>query len=337
MKLRDVLTEEEARSLAKARERFKRLKENLDKEVPKVDKADFARSVSKRNLDLMLPKMWGDVEKFWALVREANKLYAAVKKGMDQKSSTHEFITAKALDLVGVIDPAVRKSLQKACMGPDRETDLKRLVFEGHFYGKVGGRRNGNFLERVFGDPATGLLGLVDRLVNDIDETAMSNLTKYYTHATEGSIKLKELGWAAHYIQDLTAPHHAGNMAIGFETITDNCETHFPFEKYANAHVYENETAFQAKAQQVYADLRKTFDPGRPEVMAKKVHRLAVPNVRRVLAWDESDWKQAVHDAIPLAIGATAVLLEPLKPMNATPKRPAAGRRRRPSHGTSRN
>lgn len=337
MELIDILTKEEARALARAKERFNRFKEDLETEVPKMDKADFARAVSKKSFDPVLPKMWGDLEKFWAIVQEANKLYAAVKKGMDQRSSTHEFVTNKALDLLGVTDPGLRSSLQKACMGPDRETDLKRLVFEGHFYGKVGGRRNGNFLERVFGDPASGLLSLVDRLVNDIDETALSNLTKYYAGAMKRGIQLKELGWAAHYIQDLTAPHHAGNIAIGFETITDNCETHFPFEKYANWYVYQNETAFQAKAQQVYTEFRKTFDPRHPEDLAKEVHRRAVPNVQRVLAWKESDWKQAIHDAIPLAIGATAVLFEPLKPANATPRRAAAGRRRRLSHGTSRN
>jgi hypothetical protein len=174
----------------------------------------------------------------------------------------------------------------------------------------------------------------VDRHINDIDETAMSNLVKHYAHATEGAIQLKELGWAAQYIQDLTAPHHAGNMAIGFETITDNCETHFPFEKYANGYVYDNETAFQAKAKHVYDEFRATFNPGRPEDMAKEVHRRALPNIPKVRTLNESEWKQAIHDAVPLAIGATAVLLEPLKPVTATPKRPAAGRRQRPSHGT---
>jgi len=337
MELTDILSKDEARALAKARERFKKLEGDLRKEAPKLDKADFARAGSKKSLDLISANLVDDFSRFWALVREANNLYAAVKKGMNLKKSTHEFITLKALDLLGVADPSVRNSLQKACMGPDTDTDLKRLVFEGHFYGKVGGRRNGNFLERVFGDLATGLLGLVDRHVNDIDETAMSNLSKYYIHATEGNINLRELGWAAHYIQDLTAPHHAGNMAIGFETITDNCETHFPFEKYANGYVYENDTAFQGKAEQVYSEFSATFKPGRPEDMAREVHRRALPNIPRVQIIDETEWKQAIHDAIPVAIGATAVLLEPLKPVKTAPKRPAAGRKQRSAHGTTRN
>jgi hypothetical protein len=138
------------------------------------------------------------VTKFWALIKAANKLYESVKKGMDQKGSTHEFITLQALDLLGVNDLNVRQRLEKACMAPDRQSDLRRLVFEGHFYGTVAGERMGNFLERVFDNLASGPLGLVDQFVDDIDETALSNFEKYYMHAMAGNIKFKELGWAAH-------------------------------------------------------------------------------------------------------------------------------------------
>lgn len=57
MELVDILTKEEARALARAKERFNRFKEDLETEVPKMDKADFARAVSKKSFDPVLPKM----------------------------------------------------------------------------------------------------------------------------------------------------------------------------------------------------------------------------------------------------------------------------------------
>jgi hypothetical protein len=313
MDFKDILTEQEAQAYTKAREKFKRLKEDLIKETPKLDKTDFARSGATKSLELFSSNLTAELKKFWALITEANRLYAAVKKGMDESGSTHEFITLQALVLLGIDDPTARKKLQKACTAPDREKELNRLAFEGHFYGKVGGRRNGNFFERIFGDPGTGLLGFIDRHVDDIDETALSNFMKYYIHAKEGDIKLKELGWAAHYIQDITAPHHAGNMAIGFEIITDDCETHFQFEKYAKAYVYANPTAFMAKAKGVYDELTDELNPDDPVRIAKEVHRRAVPNIPKVQILDDSAWKEAIDEAIPLAIGATAFIFEPLK------------------------
>ena len=314
MELEDVLTKEEAKAYREAGERIKRLSSKLKKEGPKLDKTDFATSGPNKSLDFFTSNLGADLKKFWGLINEANKLYASVKKGMDQSGSTHEFITSEALDLLGVTDAKVQNVLQKACMAPDREKDLRSLVFEGHFYGKVAGRRNGNFLERVFGDLSTGLLGFIDRNINDIDETALSNFTKYYTHATAGDIQLKELGWAAHYIQDLTAPHHAGNMAIGFETITDNCETHFPFEKFAKGYVYDNPTAFKEKAQEIYEEFRQTPTLKRPKAIAKEVQRRAVLNVPKIQILDGPAWTEAIHEAIPLAIAATAFIFDPLKP-----------------------
>ncbi len=314
MDLKDILTKEEAKAYREASEKIERLSEELKKEGPKLDKTDFARSGANKSLDLISSNLGADLKKFWGLINEANRLYSAVKKGMDQSGSTHEFITSGALDLLGVTDAKTHKVLQKACMAPDREKELRSLVFEGHFYGKIVGRRNGNFLERVFGDLSTGLLGFIDRYIDDIDETALSNFTEYYTHATAGDIQLKELGWAAHYIQDLTAPHHAGNMAIGFETITDNCETHFPFEKFAKGYVYDNPTAFKAKAQEIYDEFRQTLAGKRPEAIAKEVQRRAVPNVPKVQILDGPAWTEAIHEAIALAIGATAFIFNPLKP-----------------------
>ena len=314
MELEDVLTREEAKKYRKSGERIKRLSEELKKEGPKLDKTVFATSGPNKSLDFFTSNLGADLKKFWDLMNEANKLYADVKKGMDQSGSTHEFITSAALDLLGVTDAKTHQVLQKACMAPDREKDLRSLVFEGHFYEKVAGRRNGNFLERVFGDLSKGLLGFIDRHINDIDETALSNFAKYYTYATAGDIQLKELGWAAHYIQDLTAPHHAGNMAIGFETITDNCETHFPFEKFAKGYVYDNPTVFKTKAQEIYNEFRQTLTGKRPKAIAKEVQRRAVPNVPKVQRLDGPAWTEAIHEAIPLAIAATAFIFDPLKP-----------------------
>jgi len=313
MELKDVLTEEEARVYRQGGEKIRRLSEELKKEAPKLDKTDFARSSgSTKSLGLLSAHLGADLRKFWRLINEANRLYSAVKKGMDQAGSTHEFITVQALDLLGVSDTKTRKILHGACTAPDREKDLRNLVFEGHFYGKVAGRRNGNFLERVFGDLAQGLMGFIDRYVDDIDETAFSNFKRYYAHATSNDIQLKELGWAAHYLQDLAAPHHAGNMAIGFETVTDNCETHFPFEKFARGYVYDHPTAFRKKARDIYNEFRQTFTKKRPEAIAREVQKRALPNIPKVQILDGAAWTEVIHAAIPLAIGATAFICDPL-------------------------
>ena len=316
MELKDVMTEEEAEAYMEGGEKIRRLSEKLKREITKLDKTDFARSATSKSLGFISPNLTNDLVKFKSLINEANKLYSNIKKGMDKSGSTHEFITSQAIELLGLDDSKASETLKKACTAPDREKNLRSLVFEGHFYGNVGGGRNGNFLEKVFGDLAKGLMVFIDRYVNDIDETALSNFGKYYTIATASDILLKELGWAAHYLQDLTAPHHAGNMAIGFETLTDNCETHFPFEKFAKVYVYGNWVKppdFKAKAQEIYNEFRRTFTGKPPELFAEEVQKRAVPNVTKVQIWDKSAWTEAIHNAIPLAIGATAFLFDPLK------------------------
>ena len=149
--------------------------------------------------------------------------------------------------------------------------------------------------------------------IDDTEETAVSNFGEYYIQSQNGSINLKKLGWASHYLQDLTAPHHVGNLAIGFEIITDNTATHFLFEKYAKKYVYDNPDAFSRTAKSIYRELKKKFKPAGPEKFAREVYKRAVPNVPDVKTMSRACWDRAIKKSIPLAIGATAVILEPLR------------------------
>ena len=169
------------------------------------------------------------------------------------------------------------------------------------------GAKFGNFLGRVFGKY---FLSFLNNCINDIDETASSNFSKYYKQPLDRNIGLKELGWAGHYIQDLTAPHHVGNMAIFFEVITDNIATHFVFEKYARKYVYDHPNDFTSKAKKIYKELKPNFNPNKPKKLAKEVYNRAVKNVPFIMGTDLASWDKAIKDAIPLAIGATAVIFE---------------------------
>lgn len=312
MEPKDILTEEETKIYKEAEKNIKKLIGELNKKGPKIEKLNVAKSGLKMKLS---PFIDSDLTKFWSIIEEAKKLYFTLKKESDQSGSTHEFITSQALDIINITDTKIQKDLQKNCIAPDKESKLRNLIFEGHFYGKItenDDKHKGNFLERIFGDLNMGFIGIINRYINDIDETAQSNFIKYYTHALANGNQLEKLGWAAHYIQDLTAPHHVGNMAIGFESITDNCETHFPFEKYAKGYVYANPTVFKNKAQEIYHEFKQSLTGKEPMEIADEVQKRAIPNIQKVKAWDSSAWTEAICDAIPLAIGSTAFIFDHL-------------------------
>jgi hypothetical protein len=230
---------------------------------------------------------------------------------MDEKDTTHEFITAEALTQLDIHDKIFSQALLGSCMDPDKDKKHWELAYEGHFYGKLNGQKFGNFFPRVFHG---SMLWFLDHL-NDIDETALSNFCKNYAKALGDRSNTEILGCAAHYLQDLTAPHHVGNMAIFFEMMTDNTNTHYVFEKFARNFLYkeENQNRFADRAKTIFDELKLSFDPLKyePEKLAKVVYNTAVANVSKVKSNNRDLWTEAICDAIPLAIGATAVILEP--------------------------
>ncbi|MFC1883319.1 hypothetical protein ACFL2O_00980 [Thermodesulfobacteriota bacterium] len=309
MDYKDILTKKEAKILEEANDKARKLREKLEKPGPKIDKSEFSKAGKAKKIELLSESLAADHRNLWELIKTANEYYDALKSSMDEKDTTHEFITKGALNLLKIDDPGIWGELKPACMAPDREKKMWELAYEGHFFGKVRSGKFGNFMERVFGKY---FLSVIDR-VNDIDETAVSNFSKYYKQALDGNIGFKELGCAGHYLQDLTAPHHVGNMAIFFEMLTDNIGTHYIFEKYARKFVYDNPDSFTSKAKKAYEELKTDFNPNQPKNFTKEVYNRASKNIPLVMNTDLNSWDKAIKDAIPLAIGATAVVFEPLK------------------------
>ncbi|OPY09361.1 MAG: Zinc dependent phospholipase C [Syntrophus sp. PtaB.Bin001] len=305
----DVMTKEESAIMKKAAQDARKLKNRLARSAAPIDKTVFNRMKMDRREKIFSAGLSKDLLLLEDLIKTANTYYQALKKLIDEKDTTHELITAHALDLQKITDPVLKTPILDSCMDPDRDKKLWELAYEGHFYGKIDERRYGNFWPRVLDGPS---LYLLDR-INDIDETAFSNFARYYSQALQNPTDLKILGRAVHYLQDLTAPHHVGNMAIFFEIITDDNETHFLFEKYARSYVLNNGPALGAAAVARYQRLKAGFDPNKPEELAKTVFNEALANVPKVMGIDLNAWDEAICNAIPLAIGATAVVLEPWK------------------------
>jgi hypothetical protein len=309
----DILTKKEAKVLEEASQEMQKFQKRISKSFIALDKSKFAKMGVKKQSDFLSASIVSDYKIFSDLIKKANEYYAALKGLMDEKATTHEFITAEALSQVDIQDKIFHHALLESCMEPDKDKKLWELAYEGHFFGKVNGRKFGNFFPRVFHG---SMLWFLDHL-NDINETALSNYCKNFAKALGDRSNIEILGCACHYLQDLTAPHHVGNMAIFFEMMTDNTNTHYVFEKFARDFVYkkENKNRFVNPAKIIFNELKQSFNPLKsdPEKFAKAVYNIAASNVAKVKVNDRNLWTEAICDAIPLAIGATAVILEPWK------------------------
>ena len=309
----DILTKKEANVLEAASQEMQRFQQLISKSPIAIDKSAFAKMGMKKRAEYFSASIAKSHKIFSELIKKANEYYAALKGLMDEKDTTHEFITAEALSQLNIQDKIFSQALLESCMDPDKDKKHWELAYEGHFYGKLNGQKFGNFFPRVFHG---SMLWFLDHL-NDIDETALSNFCKNYAKALADRSNTKILGCAAHYLQDLTAPHHVGNMAIFFEMMTDNTNTHYVFEKFARNFVYkeENKNRFANRAKIIFDELKLSFNPpiSEPEKFAKVVYNTAVANVSKVKSNNGNLWTEAICDAIPLAIGATAVILEPWK------------------------
>jgi hypothetical protein len=305
----DLMTKEESAIMKKAAQDARKLKNRLAKSAAPIDKTVFNRMKTDKREKIFSVGLSKDLLLLEDLIKTANSYYQALKKLIDEKDTTHELITAQALEMQKITDPVLKTPILDSCMDPDRDKKLWELAYEGHFYGRIDEQRYGTFRPRVLDGPS---LYLLDR-INDIDETALSNFARCYSQALQNRGDLKLLGQAVHYLQDLTAPHHVGNMAIFFEIITDDNDTHFLFEKYARGYVLNNGPALGAAAVAQYQRLKVAFDPDKPEELARTVFNDALANVPKVIGIDLKSWDDAINNAIPLAIGATAVVLEPWK------------------------
>lgn len=277
--------------------------------------------------------IYNDIRK---LIRLTQESYNLLKSSFIKDTSTHVFITQAALNLVAA-PPDFRASLLKHCTYPDEAWhSLRDLMFEGHFFGDTLPGKQGNFIEKYY-PKAMALFKALKKLTHglneDIHENAMENYVKYYEKFMSPQREDESLGIAVHYLQDLTAPHHVGNYpAVPYVD-------HFFFEKYANKIVWEGPHPFTIDAGR-YSAFKYSLgvSPAQPERFAAAVYERSkefVPYIETALhsetagtkeylqkvdgAIDEyndrfcngnDQWTDAVREAIPLAVYASAFLFE---------------------------
>jgi hypothetical protein len=301
------LSKEELRIMQAAEEDMKKFERQISERLFAMDKSNFNSMDLNDKAKFYSIEMLKDHKVFSEMLEKANEYYALLKAEMDKGITTHQFITAEAMSLIGI--PGKYPDLLNHCMDPDKDKELWELVYEGHFYGIVKEGKYGNFLPRVFKGP---MLWFLEHLDN-VKENALSNFCKNYTDAHANKASIKKLGHACHYLQDLTAPHHVANMAIFFELMTDGTSTHYAFEKIARDYVIKKGTgSFSKPALARLSQLEKQFSssPLQPEPFGKEVYNQALANVDKIKKFALEKWQAAIDDAIPLAIGATALILK---------------------------
>ncbi|MEN6374140.1 MAG: hypothetical protein ABFD75_05060 [Smithella sp.] len=280
---------------------------------------------------------YGDFDKLIRLTHQSYNLHKALPS---TEHNTHEFITDQAIALLG-INPVIADTLHTYCTYPDEpKSDMSDLIFEGHFYGKTSAGAPGNFLVDAFPETALRAMELVKKIRfgadEDIHEHAVMNFTRYFNQSippASADLKHFYLGVAAHFLQDLTAPHHAGNYpAVPYVD-------HYFFEKFTSQYVYDEPEFAISRAGYNNFKAKMAAKPAQPEPFALEVNGLATPFIQyietdfhRMLGGDEpdmasmdkeidklnkillagknEDWEKAIVGAIPLAVYATAYLFE---------------------------
>ncbi len=280
---------------------------------------------------------FGDFDKLIGLIHQSYNLYKAPP---EIKLNTHQYITDQATALIG-LDPAVAGTLHEYCTFPDQsKSDMTDLIFEGHFYGKTRSGAPGNFLVDAFPETALEALEFIKKmrygLDEDIHEHAVMNFTRYFNKSLPPAsmdLKLFYLGVAAHFLQDLTAPHHAGNYpAVPYVD-------HYFFEKFTSQYVYD-EPQYKI-SRPAYNNFKKkmTASPSQPEPFALEINGMAAPFIHYIetdfhrqragdelsaasmdkeidrlnkclMSGENKEWEKAIVGAIPLAVYATAYLFE---------------------------
>jgi len=250
------------------------------------------------------------IDDIYKISMTLTQLYLELQSNKETRGSenTHKLITSNAFGLIGYRgDKKKMESVIESSAGPDRHPKTIALMMEGHFYGEVKTGVYGNYLPRIFDDL---FLRFIDRL-NDIDETAKKNFIKYYNAYNSPRRNLESLGWALHYIQDLTEPHHAGNYAMFFSFYTDGFDTHYAFEKKARSMINDDREFFTERAKTLLPGLEREFIAGGIHSFSDVIYQKTRPFINdNIKGNDKSAWAEVIKDALPLAIAATAIVLK---------------------------
>ena len=261
---------------------------------------------------------------FLALSDAYLKGYGQAKAGEKVgEYATHQLITKNALRLLrnGEDVPADEGVVEKLIFesaGPDGNWKNMRLMMEGHFYGVNGSFACGNYLPKYFDRAERGAMEFFD----NIQEDAKSNFVKYIGLLSAESDAVKNLAWALHYVQDLTAPHHVRNFPAYFTRHEhgDGFDTHVAFEKYANALFGACETRFDDAVRPEYEELSwrhlQCDDAETAASLAEHVYQKALSYADdRIKTPLKTEWEQVINHSLPLAIACTMLLLKVRKPV----------------------
>ena len=280
---------------------------------------------------------FGDFDKLIGLIHQSYNLHKAQP---GTKLNTHQYITDQAIALIG-IDPAIANTLHTYCTYPDEpKSDMSDLIFEGHFYGNTSSGTPGNFLVDAFPEATIKAMEFIKKMRHGVDEDihehAVMNFTRYFNqvlHSTSVDQKYFYLGVAAHFLQDLTAPHHAGNYpAVPYVD-------HYFFEKFTSQYVYDEPGYKISRTAYKNFKTKLTASPAQPEPFALEITGMAAHFIRYIetdlhrvradgkpdtvsmdkeidklnkclLSGENKNWEKAIIGAIPLAVYATAYLFE---------------------------
>lgn len=224
--------------------------------------------------------------------------------------NTHEKITELAFNIsCADISEKIKSDIIKTCTGPDRTPSAMLLFMEGHFYGKSKSGSFCNFLPKYFGKNVTAMLGKT----NDVYETALSNFTTNYRKFKSDNTELESLGWSLHYAQDITSPPHAGNHpAILPRFKCNEADTHHYFEKIARERINDTPDFFMNKAIDIYKELKLYFLSINADLekFGNELYNRTSPYINNIRKKKEKKWNIAIDETLPLAIAATAVLID---------------------------
>gem|GEM_PF-1558074 len=220
-----------------------------------------------------------------------HRSYGRLKGAIETRVNTHRYITREAIKLTGLADRGISGALVEYCTFPDEpRSDMNDLMYEGHFYGKIGGGKYGNFILKEYPGKVVSMMDRYKKATNGpeerIDEHAVSNFGENIRKYLSSGADVFHLGVAAHYLQDLTAPHHAGNYPA-FPYID-----HYIFEQFASSYVHGSPGFTVSDSE--YESFRKghEIDLSTPEEYAKTIHREATAFVRYI----EKDLNARMND-----------------------------------------
>jgi hypothetical protein len=321
------------KTIKKIRKAPLRVKKSSGKRMGREEKRDRLRGMVNEACNT---NAYEDIDKLIGLTHKSYQQYKALP---GTEYNTHQYITEEAIALLG-LDSVVSGTLHRYCTYPDEsKSDMCDLMFEGHFYGKTDSGLPGNFLVDIFSEGVLKVMEACKKFKygdeEDIHEHAVMNFTRYYDQVWKAGADQKHfyLGVAAHFLQDLTAPHHTGNYpAMPYVD-------HYFFEKFASQYVYDQPKFKISRAAYNKFKSKMASDPTQPESFALEVTGMATPYIKYIesdsharlagnergvrsmdaeidklnkslLSGKNDEWEKAIVGAVPLAVYATTYLFQ---------------------------